>query len=312
MAAELVATPLGGWRAYARLFRLPNVFTAVADVGAGFIFTQNDWQLWPCAIWLGLASAALYTAGMVLNDVYDVDVDRQERPTRPLPAGQIAVGHARWLGWELLFAGVALGWAAAWRLGDWRPGVVASGIAAGVWLYDGLLKSTPLGPWAMAACRFGNMLLGMSLAPHGWSQVHFVAAGGMAVYILGVCWFAQQEAGRSKRVNLAGGLLVLLAGLAVWALLPRFFPESVAYAVSLGERWYLLWILLATSIAWRCLPALWEPEPKQVQAGVKHCLLSIIVLDAVLAVAPHGPVPGAWLLLLLPPAMFLGRWVYST
>ena len=38
---------------------------------------------------LAAASALLYSAGMVLNDVFDVELDRQEQPYRPLPSGRI-------------------------------------------------------------------------------------------------------------------------------------------------------------------------------------------------------------------------------
>ena len=100
--------------AYVRLFRLPNVFTAIADVLMGYLFVR-----WPevdpptylatHCLPLLLGSALMYTAGMVLNDVFDIEVDRVERPERPLPSGRIAVGWARWLGFEMLFAGAALG-----------------------------------------------------------------------------------------------------------------------------------------------------------------------------------------------------------
>ena len=82
----------GALLAYLRLMRLPNVFTALSNVAMGFAFAR-DWNrpfgtsdaiLLAC---LAGASALLYTAGMVLNDVFDYDVDRQERPFRPLPSG---------------------------------------------------------------------------------------------------------------------------------------------------------------------------------------------------------------------------------
>ena len=72
---------------YLRLVRLPNVFTALADVTMGFLFVHHTLQ--PLAVFLPLAaaSALLYSAGMVLNDVWDVELDRRERPERPLPSG---------------------------------------------------------------------------------------------------------------------------------------------------------------------------------------------------------------------------------
>ena len=53
------------------------------------------------------------------------------------------------------------------------------------------------------------------------------------------------------------------------------------------------------------------PAPKQVQAAVKRCILGLVVLDAVLATAFVGPA-GLLILLLLLPAIWLGKWVYST
>jgi 4-hydroxybenzoate polyprenyltransferase len=57
--------------------------------------------------------------------------------------------------------------------------------------------------------------------------------------------------------------------------------------------------------------AIRRPEPKFVQAAVKRAILGLVVLDAVLATAFVG-LPGLLILLLLPPALLLGKWVYST
>jgi len=81
--------------AYLRLFRLPNVFTAMADVAMGFLFVRQSLEPISMFACLLVASSLLYTAGMVLNDVFDYEVDRQERPQRPLPSGQIGLRWAR-------------------------------------------------------------------------------------------------------------------------------------------------------------------------------------------------------------------------
>src|SRR5262245_5428925 len=84
--------------AWLRLFRAPNVFTAIADVMMGFFVVHGGFQ--PTApvgllVCLAAASALLYMAGMVLNDVFDFEVDAEERPFRPLPSGQISLPLAR-------------------------------------------------------------------------------------------------------------------------------------------------------------------------------------------------------------------------
>ncbi len=103
------------FRSYLELMRLPNVFTAVADVAMGFLFVQSsDWRWdpwhdsWTLALLIA-ASSLLYIAGVVLNDVFDLEIDRKERPERPLPSGRVPLWAARLLGWKLLVVGMLLG-----------------------------------------------------------------------------------------------------------------------------------------------------------------------------------------------------------
>ncbi|MFM8703951.1 MAG: polyprenyltransferase, partial [Planctomycetia bacterium] len=71
---------------WARLLRLPNHATAVADVLAGFLIVSQartiEWP--PQGLWWAIAaSLGFYGAGMVLNDVFDLAIDLEERPGRP-------------------------------------------------------------------------------------------------------------------------------------------------------------------------------------------------------------------------------------
>ena len=94
MFADPVAPPPSKLLAYVQLMRLPNVFTALADVVMGYLFTHNPDEgagTLVGAIPLLVATALMYSAGMVLNDVFDVEVDRVERPERPLPSGRVPV-----------------------------------------------------------------------------------------------------------------------------------------------------------------------------------------------------------------------------
>ena len=197
-------------RDYLQLVRLPNLFTAVADVAMGFIVAQpwsarrgfEPWQ-WASLGTLAAASVLLYAAGVVLNDVFDLEIDRQERPERPLPSGRIAAGAARRLGWTLLWLGVGTASGAVALVGHFRPGAAAAMLATAIIVYDAWLKRTPLGPLAMGACRMLNVMLGMSAADAPLCAGGWLVAGGIGVYVAGVTWLARKKSRQSARLHWA-------------------------------------------------------------------------------------------------------------
>ena len=73
---------------------------------------------------------------------------------------------------------------------------------------------------------------------------------------------------------------------------------------------YLL-VAFAFAVGLPVVRACEAPTPSRVQRAVKRAVLGLIALDAVLATAAAGVI-GLVLLLLLPPAVVLGRRVYST
>lgn len=314
---------------YLKLFRLPNVFTAVADVWAGFLLMRGavDGYSWGLLAALSVASALLYTAGMVLNDVFDVEVDLQERPDRPLPSGRIPLRRAAAIGSAMLVGGVVVAWqsphfGSPLPMQPLAPAVVAILLAGAVLAYDSWAKKTPLGPLTMGVCRGLNLLLGMvavsPLDPAGvegaWlglPPAYFLLPLGTALYITGLTWFARDEAGESRRGSLVFGLTILCLGLAVIGSFPQFVPQSLR-----ADRlplWLGLFALLSLSVMRPFLRAIRTPGPETVQAAIKHGIVSLITLDAVIAF--YGADHALWslaILALMAPSKILGQWVYST
>ncbi len=299
-------------RAYLQLLRLPNVFTAMADVLLGFLFTHRGLEPFGEFALLLAASSLMYLAGMALNDVFDLEQDTRERPSRPLPSARISLVAARGLGFGLLAAGLALGWAASGLTGDVRSGVVATALAAMVFLYDRVLKRTPLGPLAMGACRTLNVLLGMSAADDVWQPVNWVVAVAIGLYIVGVTIFARKEAARSLRPQLVLGLGVMIAGLALLTSLPAWATGREWPPIDVPGPWHVFWGLLSLLIAWRCLRAILDPRPQFVQDAVRNSIFSLVILDAGACLAVQDFQWGVVILALLIPTMTLGRWIYST
>jgi len=102
------------------------------------------------------SAAAITAAGNVYNDLKDLDIDRINRPDRPLPSEQIPVPIAACQALGLAFVGLAL----AWGLGP-GPGWLATVVTVGLVAYSARLKRTGLG---------GNLLvsaLGALAFPYG-------------------------------------------------------------------------------------------------------------------------------------------------
>ncbi|VTS05443.1 UbiA family prenyltransferase [Tuwongella immobilis] len=308
------------WLPFARLMRIPNVWTAFADIalGAAMIaalvptsgIDHFPWRM----LGLMFASGLLYCSGMVWNDIFDLAEDRRDRPFRPLPSGQVRKAVAVRLAMTLMLAGVGLaaivGIGAIPETGGFQPMplMLAGALVVAILLYDRWMKHTPIGPISMGSCRFLNVLFGLSLVlPEQipWS-VRLHVASVIGVYIVGVTWFARTEATQSNRMELLGAVGVMVAAMVLALTIPlqlgpgqssRWFPYFLATFI----------ILIGGPIR----TALQTLQPKPVQQAVKRCILGLVMLDAVLAGLFIG-VPGLLILFLLPPALVMGKWVYST
>jgi 4-hydroxybenzoate polyprenyltransferase len=308
---------------YAQLVRLPNVFTAMADIALAALVTGSLPDQAVPFVFLLLASSCLYCAGMVWNDYFDFEQDLKERPFRPLPSYRVQKSTAARLGLALLAVGVGFAVLAGFRGDGWRvgPTVVTIQLVASILLYDAWLKRTFLGPVGMGLCRFYNVLLGLTVVPNGIPWWGFVLALVVGIYIVGVTWFARKEARVSKQLELSAAMLLMLAALPLALFLPVLGTqlnrvESGGQAsFLLGELGHILFPYLLVAFGFYIgIPvaaAVRNPGPKQVQRAVKRAVLGLIVFDAVLATSLAGT-PGLLILALLPPSLVLGKWVYST
>jgi 4-hydroxybenzoate polyprenyltransferase len=307
-------------RLYAQLVRLPNLPTAFADILLGALAARALPHHWLPFAFLLLASGTLYCAGMVWNDFFDVEQDRRERPDRPIASGQVAPREAALLGGGLLAAGVLLAFLAglARDKPGWLSGTLALLLTGAIFLYDAWLKRTPLGPVGMGACRFLNVLLGLSASgtvavpagpgDPGSTSLGLHLAFVVGLYIAGVTWLARTEARASSKKQLTGAALVMLAAL----LLALPLGGRVEPGTPSPLFPYLL-VALGFFVGVPVQQAVRKPTPERVQAAVKRALLGLILLDAVLATVFVGTA-GLVVLLLLAPSVYLNRrrWLYAT
>src|SRR5262249_6891294 len=153
-----------------------------------------------------------------------------------------------------------------------------------------------------------NVLFGLSAVPDEaldvGLRVHL--AGVVGIYIVGVTWFARTEERASNRRQLLAAASVIGMSLVMALVLKAKLPPGTGTAAFP----YLL-VLFGFFVGRPIARAVENPGSREVQGAVKRCVLGLVVLDAVLATAFAG-VPGLAVLLLLPPALMLGKWLYST
>jgi 4-hydroxybenzoate polyprenyltransferase len=308
----------GKWRTYIELLRLPAVFTVIADVTMAVLVSRGSLQPGHLFAILVASSSCLYLAGIVLNDVFDAEIDTRERPERPIPSGRIARASAAKLGWVLLGCGICLAWTAGFLARSWWPGGIGSLLAGCILLYDGVLKTTAAAPLVMGACRFLNVLFGMSLAASSrwplvdsWKATEMAIALGIGTYITGLTWFARGEARPGSRQQLLMGTLVMLFGLVALEVSGRMELRPASYFTE-SNNWPVLWLALAVVILGRCLWAAWRLETQSIQIAVRNSIRALIVIDAAIVLGFLGA-GWAWVIVaLLVPMLLLERWASTT
>ena len=113
-------------------------------------------MLIPCVI----SVLMLYCAGLILNDLLDLEEDRRMRPDRPLTTGHISETGAK-IAIVALFAG---GLVAAWLNGPLCAGI-AGVLSLAILSYNAGVKRMPLiGPLNMGLCRGLSIFMGLAIS----------------------------------------------------------------------------------------------------------------------------------------------------
>ncbi len=83
---------------------------AVTAWGAHHEKAPVTWELALPVIWGTLMAAVLNAANNAINQIYDLDIDRVNKPKRPLPAGTLTIAEA----WGFTLVTCAIAWLLAW------------------------------------------------------------------------------------------------------------------------------------------------------------------------------------------------------
>lgn len=208
---------------YLLLIRLPNLFTAPANVLSGYFavsFTLNSTvsvgdHVDPLAAshilqlcLLILSSVLLYSSGTVMNDYFDLKTDLKERPERPLPSGMVSTRKALLIALVCMVSGNVLAFCA-----DTVSLLVSVLLSIVIFGYNFKLKNTTsslVGPITMGVARAVNAVLGASpfffvlaspagtsgvssnLASHPLLRLSFVSFS-LFIYVIAISLLSKRE-----------------------------------------------------------------------------------------------------------------------
>jgi 4-hydroxybenzoate polyprenyltransferase len=258
-----------------RLGRVSNQPTVWTNVLAGIVLAGGANASTLSVIILIAGIALMYTAGMFLNDAFDADFDRQFRPERPIPSGQVTPTSVFAAGFGFLAVGALLIAGTSIRADG---GLSALALAAVIVFYDWWHKENPAGPLVMGLCR---MLVYITAALAVTGTVNAAVTGAALValcYLIGLTYVAKQETlGRVRNLWPLGFLAVPFVYGVPAALRD---PASAVVLVAL-----LIWVLYALSFL--------RPGVRAIGKAVGYLIAGICLLDGFF-VAEQAPVLAAF------------------
>jgi hypothetical protein len=261
-SAEVTAHSTAG--AWLQLARISNTPTVVSNTVAGAVLASAVADAGAVAV-VAVAMALFYTAGMILNDLLDYEVDVHERPERPLPSGAVSRPAALTAVIALFVAGEAL-----LLLEGTEPFLAGLGLIGLIVLYDAWHKGNPLSPVLMGACRALVYFVAAFAVAGGVALEVATAATVLLIYIVGLTQVAKAEGGG---VLGAWPLAAVLAAIGYW----------VGWA---NSGWFVL--LLVAFAAWTGR-ALWLIRgPRRIGQGVVSLIAGVSLFDALAVASVEG------------------------
>jgi 4-hydroxybenzoate polyprenyltransferase len=212
-----------------RLGRVSNVPTVWTNVAAGMALTGASLQP-ALLVLLGLAVSLFYVGGMYLNDAFDAVWDRQHRPERPIPSGQVRATTVYLAGFAMLGAGLVV---VACGTRTSLPLYAALVLCGLIVLYDLSHKNNPASPLIMALCRVSvYALAALAVCPPPLPRAVYLGAAALLLYLVFLSTLARKETLHPRLPRMIGSLV---AGIALLdAALLLFSGHELASALAVG------------------------------------------------------------------------------
>jgi 4-hydroxybenzoate polyprenyltransferase len=290
---------------YLRLARIANVFTTVSNILLGYLFftpiSNFDHFI---IVKLISISAFLYIGGMVLNDYFDINIDKKERPWRPLSSNKITKKNALVIilfsfSYSLLFSFI---------MGP-NTFIITLIMISLIFLYNKFLKNRNYGPINMGVIRSLNILLGSSQSLSFLEESIFDVRFLIPVFSEFFYVYAITILSKNETKEFFFNLYNIFPFVIIYLIM--FF---VLFFILLDIFDYLSLIPLSiffTMIVYSQITLL--KKIITIQKFISHLIMMIVILDSIFITDIVGIYYGFTLsFLLIIPILFLSRKIYIT
>jgi 4-hydroxybenzoate polyprenyltransferase len=290
---------------YLRLVRIANVFTTVSNILLGYFFFTNINNFdYFNIIKLISISAFLYIGGMVLNDYFDIKIDKKERPWRPLSSNKITKTNALVIilfsfSYSLIFSFI---------MGS-NTFVITLIMITLIFLYNKFLKNTIYGPINMGVIRSINIVLGasqsLSLLEESIFDVRFlIPIFSEFFYVYAITILSKNET-KEFFFNLYNIFPFVIIYLLIFFVFIFILLDIFNY-LSLVPLLIFFSIIVYSQIALL-------KKIITIQKSISHLIMMIVILDSIFITDIVGIYYGLTLsFLLIIPILFLFRKIYMT
>ena len=333
-------------RQYLLLIRAPNLFTVPSNIMSGyFALTHPSNADLGQLISLIISSVFLYISGIVLNDYFDIEVDRKERPNRPLISGRITKRSALIIAWASIITANILAF-----LTSWASLVISASLTAVIIAYNYRLKRNAVtNPLTMASARFlnvvlgGSSALGLSLIMHQNHMVLVFVGFSLFLYTAAISVLSRKEIADPENPSLRSSwvaiaisfsiVFVVIALILAIGLLGFFQIGFILNLLLFSSLMTVTFLRLIIKIRILTSPIgkiekeqqynvrmadqkgrnrIYWKAALEIQNTIKVMVLSIVILDSIFLSGLAGIHYGMATLLLVIPPIYLGRKLYVT
>jgi 4-hydroxybenzoate polyprenyltransferase len=333
-------------RQYLLLIRAPNLFTVPSNIMSGyFALTPATNADLGQLISLIISSVFLYISGIVLNDYFDIEVDRKERPNRPLVSGRITKRSALIIAWASIITANILAF-----LTSWASLVISASLTAVIIAYNYRLKRNAVSnPLTMASARFlnvvlgGSSALGLSLIMHQNHMVLVFVGFSLFLYTAAISVLSRKEIADPENPSLRSSwvaiaisfsiVFVVIALILAIGLLGYFQIGFILNLLLFSSLMTVTFLRLIIKIRILTSPIgkiekeqqynvrmgdqkgrnrIYWKAALEIQNTIKVMVLSIVILDSIFLSGLAGIHYGMATLLLVIPPIYLGRKLYVT